>query len=235
LPSTTTRSPDDAAPAPSDAPQHALAPHDAAPAEIEGRDVDRHGVDEQDVEEVLVVEVGASTYALPATLVREVARAAPVTPLPGPARWVLGLAAVRGALLPVGDLRRRASHAALPAATSDARDGWMTVVDDGRRAAALVGLRVRGVARAPRSDDAGEAPCTRDAEGLPVRGHVRLVGDDRRSAGAGPVRLARRTRMRDAASRAPADGDATMPAAHAALVARLDVTALLDDLYEEGG
>ncbi len=223
--STTTRSPDDAAPAPSDELQHALAPHDDGPAEFE----------EPDVEEVLVVEVGASTYALPATLVREVARAAPVTPLPGPARWVLGLAAVRGALLPVGDLRRRAWHGALPAAPTDARDAWMTVVDDGRRAAALVGLRVRGVALAPRSLDASDAACARDAEGLPVRGHVRLVGDDRRSAGAGPARPARRTRMRDAASRAPANGDATITAAHAALVARLDVTALLDDLYEEGG
>ncbi|MGZ8375599.1 MAG: chemotaxis protein CheW [Gemmatirosa sp.] len=220
--STTTRSPDDAAPASSVEPLE-LAPLDAAP------------LAEADVEEVLVVEVGASTYALPATMVREVARAVPVTPLPGPARWVLGVAAVRGALLPVGDLRRRAPHAAHPVATGDARDGWMTVVDDGRRAAALVGLRVRGVAFAPRSGDAEIAARTRDAEGLPVRGAARLMGDDRRSAGAGPVRLARRTRARDTASRAPANGDATTGAAQSAIVAWLDVTALLDDLYEEGG
>jgi chemotaxis signal transduction protein len=227
LASTTTRSPDDAEASPDE--PHALAPHDAT-STVES---------EPDVEEVLVVAVGASTYAIPATLVREVARAAPVTPLPGPARWILGLAAVRGALLPVGDLRRRASHAARPTESSDARDGWMTVVDDGRRAAALVGLRVRGVAFVPRSadvpDDATDAACTRDAEGLPVRGAVRLVDDDRRSAGAGPVRLARRARARDAASRAPADGDATVAAAQSAIVARLDVSALLDDLYEEGG
>jgi chemotaxis signal transduction protein len=224
LASTTTRSPDDAAPASSDEPQE-LAPHDAALPDA----------DEADVEEVLVVQVGASTYALPATMVREVARAAPVTPLPGPARWVLGLAAVRGALLPVGDLRLRTAHAAQPAASSDARDGWMTVIDDGRRSAALVGLRVRGVALAPRYDDAQAAARTLDVEGLPVQGDVRLMGDDRRSAGAGPVRVARRTRARDAASRAPANGDAAVAATQSAVVARLDVSALLDDLYEEGG
>lgn len=228
--STTTRSPDDgpATPASSDEPQP-LAPPDAAGAADAALEA------AEAAEEVLVVQVGERTYAVPAALVREVARAAPVTPLPGPARWVLGLVAVRGALLPVGDLRRRASHGATPDDALVGRDGWMVVIDDGRRSAALVGLRVRGVALTPRSDDDAPASGALDAAGLPVRGDARLMGDGRPRAGAGPVRLARRARARGSASRAPSAGDVTELAAQAAVVARLDVSALLDDLYEDGG
>ena len=104
----------------------------------------------RDLVEVLVVQLQGRSYALAAALVREVAPTAPVTALPGTADWVLGIAAVRGAPVPVADLRRRACGTDTPAADStptDAggtRDGWMVVVDDGRRSAALVGLRVRG-------------------------------------------------------------------------------------------
>ncbi|GLC26463.1 chemotaxis protein CheW [Roseisolibacter agri] len=188
-----------------------------------------------DAEELLVVQVGERTYALPAAQVREVARAAPVTPLPGPASWIRGLAAVRGALLPVGDLRRRASHGVASEDALTGRDAWMAVVDDGRRGAALVGLRVRGVALAQRTADDAAVLATLDAAGLPVRGDARLMGDDRRAAGAGLVRLARGSRARGPASRAPAAGAASEPATQSALVARLDVTALLDDLYDDGG
>jgi chemotaxis signal transduction protein len=197
-----------------------------------------------DLVEVLVVELRGRAYAVPAALVREVAPAAPVTPLPGTADWVLGIAAVRGALLPVADLRRRAPARgdAEPDAprvpTGGVRDGWMVVVDDGRRSAALVGLRVRGIAHAraadetPHVDGAQHYPAPRAAgviDGLPVRGAVRLVDEGRRHAGAGPVRLTRRARTR-AATRAPTR-DATTPSA----LACLDVSALLDDLIDPGG
>jgi chemotaxis signal transduction protein len=194
--------------------------------------------------EVLVVELRGRAFALPAALVREVAPAAPVTPLPGTADWVLGIAAVRGALLPVGDLQRRAApraegEAGAPrAAGGGVRAGWMVVVDDGRRSAALVGLRVRGIARArpedetPHVDGAQQHARPRAAgviDGLPVQGAVRLVDEGRRHAGAGPVRLTRRSRTR-AATRAPTP-DATTPSA----LACLDVSALLDDLIDPGG
>lgn len=222
--STTTHFPDDA-PAP---PAASDEPHRLAPADAPG---DEHA----DAEEVLVVQVGARTYALPAAQVREVARAAPVTPLPGPAPWVVGLAAVRGALLPVGDLRRRGADAARAEEPPAARDAWMAVIDDGRRGAALVGLRVRGVALAHRPAPGDADVTVRDAAGLPIRGDARLMDDGRRNAGAASVRLARRTRASAPASRAPAAGDVTEMAARSAVVARLDVSALLDDLYEEGG
>jgi hypothetical protein len=186
---------------------------------------------------VLVVELRGAAFAIPATLVREVAPAAPVTPLPGTEPWVLGLSAVRGALLPVGDLARRAAPDGDAAPTSDARDGRgarLVVLDDGRRAAAFVGLRVRGVALARAVDDAPHVDgAPRDAlvvHGLPVRGAVRLLDDGRPGAGAGPVHLARRSRARDAARAAPAPREA--PAGD---IARLDVTALLDDLLDQGG
>ncbi|MDF1504406.1 chemotaxis protein CheW, partial [Roseisolibacter sp. H3M3-2] len=168
--STTTRSPDDVpegvAPArETDAPEHEEAPTDAR--------------------EVLVVELPGAAYALDAARARDGARAAPVTPLAGTARWVLGLAAVRGALVPVADVRRRASHGRdADDAPSDARDAWMVVVDDGRRGAALVGWRVRGVASARQVGDADAQEAARDARGLPVRGAVRLTDDARRTAGA---------------------------------------------------
>jgi hypothetical protein len=68
------------------------------------------------------------------------------------------------------------------------------------------------------------------SDGLPVRGAVRLIDDGRPSAGAGPARLTRQARARAAAHRALTH-DATT---HSAL-ACLDVSALLDDLFDPGG
>jgi purine-binding chemotaxis protein CheW len=198
LASTTTPSPT------TDATSRAAADADARAASFDAPD------DAPDADQVLVVELGERAYALAAAEVREVARAAPVTPLPGTPAWVLGLAAVRGAVLPVGDVQRLAG-----APAADARDGWWVVVDDGRRGAALAGWRVCGVASAPHADnacagadagaDAGAA--ARDGAGLPVRGGVRLSEDGGRGGTWAP------------------------PGA----VARLDVAALLDDLYDRGG
>lgn len=182
--------------------------------------------------EVLVVRIGDAAYALPSALIREVARAVPITAMPGVHAWVRGLCAVRGVLMPVADLAARAGGGTgdAPAGTL-ARDGWMVVVDDGRRAAALVGIRVQGVARARIDDATTGAASMRDAAGLPVRGDARLIDVGRRSAGAGPVRLARRSRTRDAAPPMPASPAHTEERS----VAVLDVSALLHDLYDDGG
>jgi hypothetical protein len=60
---------------------------------------------------------------------------------------------------------------------------------------------------------------------------VRLSHDARHGTGAGAARLlARRARAAAPASRPDADARADD-----AVVARLDVAALLDDLYDEGG
>jgi chemotaxis signal transduction protein len=214
----------------------------ASPVGPQGSDPDDAAPSER--VEVLVVELRGRAYALPAGLVREVAPAAPVTPLPGTADWVLGIAAVRGAPLPVADLQRRvppragAEPGAPHLAAGGARDGWMVVVDDGRRSAALVGLRVRGVAIAHAVDEGPHVDgAQHDApphaggviDGLPVRGAVRLVDEGRRHAGAGPVRLTRQARAR-AATRAP-----TLDAPTPSALACLDVSALLDDLIDPGG
>lgn len=232
--STTTPSPEPPALASPDGPEGSET-DDAAPRDLV----------EVLVVEVLVVQLQGRSYALPAALVREVAPTAPVTALPGTADWVLGIAAVRGTPVPVADLRRRACGPDAPAADSapvDAggtRDGWMVVVDDGRRSAAIVGLRVRGIApavavdAAPHVDGAQRNATPPDglaSAGLPLRGAVRLIDDGRPSAGAGPVRLTRRARARAAAHRALTP-DATT---HSAL-ACLDVSALLDDLFDPGG
>ena len=215
----------------------------ASPNGPEGSDAD--DATPRDLAEVLVVQLRGRSYALPAAVVREVAPATPVTPLPGTAPWVLGIAAVRGTPLPVADLQRRAqSHADADVGAADrdaggGLDGWMVIVDDGVRSAALVGLRVRGIALARAANDtphvAGRpqpAPSHEELEidGLPVRGAVRLVDEGRRGAGAGPVRLTRQARARAAATRAPTFDAPTLPE-----LACLDVSALLDDLFEPGG
>ena len=215
----------------------------ASPDGPEGSDSD--DATPRDLVEVLVVQLRGRSYAVPAAVVREVAPTGPVTPLPGTAAWVSGITAVRGALLPVADLRRRGpsrADADAEAPYRDAgstRDGWMVIVDDGLRSAALVGLRVRGIALARAASDAPHvdgAPRTTPSDdglvidGLPVRGAVRLIDEGRRGAGAGPVRLTRQARARAAATRAPTSDAPTLTELEC-----LDVSALLDDLIEPGG
>jgi chemotaxis signal transduction protein len=97
--------------------------------------------------------------------------------------------AVRGRVLPVADLRRLVG---VPEAGEDAAQGsgWHVVVDDGRRAAALAGLRLRRVAPCAFAEQ--EAPGAGEWGGgrLPVRGVARLEGDAARGAEALPPEAA---------------------------------------------
>ncbi len=146
---------------------------------------------------MLVALLGDAPLAIAAGVVAAVVRAGAVTPVAGAEAWLAGVTAVRGRVLPVADLRRLAG---LPAGDDvggygggPPADAWHVVLDDGRRAAALAGLRVRRVAACAPAGDADAAPAARSAEppaagapGLPVRGVVRLERDNVRGADALP-------------------------------------------------
>ena len=120
---------------------------------------------------VLVLVVGEATWAVPAEVVRAVVRPVATSALAGAPAWVTGVAAVRGTVLPVADLARRAG---VPAAAGSAvRDAWWVVVELGGRGAALAGARVRTV-EAATLEEAGELPA---ASGLPRAGAARLWGE----------------------------------------------------------
>ncbi len=55
--------------------------------------------------DVMLVEVGGSSYALPVSALREIVRLPPLTRVPGLPEFVAGLANVRGRVLAVIDLR----------------------------------------------------------------------------------------------------------------------------------
>jgi chemotaxis signal transduction protein len=147
---------------------------------------------------VLVALLGDAPLAIAAEVVAAVVRPGAVTPVAGTEPWLAGVTAVRGRVLPVADLRRLAG---LPAGddvgaseVGAPADAWHVVLDDGRRAAALAGLRVRRVVACAPADDGDAAPAARSGEpaaaapapALPVRGVVRLERDNVRGADALP-------------------------------------------------
>ncbi len=153
---------------------------------------------------MLVTLLGDAPLAIAAEVVAAVVRRGAVTPVAGAEPWLAGVTAVRGRVLPVADLRRLAGVPAgeevgAPGGGPTA-DAWHVVLDDGRRAAALAGLRVRRVAACAPADDgrpdhadaapgarAGEpASAAASAPALPVRGVVRLERDNVRGADALP-------------------------------------------------
>jgi chemotaxis signal transduction protein len=174
------------------------------------------GDDAHDALRVLVALLGGVPVALDAALVHAVVRPGPVTPVAGPAPWLLGVSAVRGRVLPVGDLRRLVGTpigAAADAGPGDAASAgagpsgarWWVVVDDGRRAAAFDGLRVcRVVAGVP-----GDVATVGEATGLPAGGVVRLEGDSSRGSDALPpaATLLDVAALLDLVHDSPADGD----------------------------
>jgi purine-binding chemotaxis protein CheW len=70
-------------------------------------------------QEVLLFTLERQRYGLPVEDVRELVRAARLTPLPQAPDVVEGLLNLRGELLPVLDLRRRFRHAARPLSPQD--------------------------------------------------------------------------------------------------------------------
>lgn len=102
-------------------------------------------------QEVIAVRLGGTDFGIPVERVREVLRVPPLTRLPFPPPTVLGVAGVRGGVLPVLDLGQR-----LLGQPAD-RDGRLVVVDDpaeGDEVALLVDsvpglVRASGAAQAP--------------------------------------------------------------------------------------
>jgi 23S rRNA pseudouridine1911/1915/1917 synthase len=176
----------------------------STPAVDAGPEEDDDGADDA-APRVLVASLDAGWVGVAAAAVEGVVRPAPVTPLGGTARWVLGVAAVRGRVLAVVDARRLAGA---PAADATDPDAWWVVVAHGGRAAAVAGLRVWRVAAAHADGAAGDlagAPAAGAAPGadpappvpgLPAGGVARLVHDSGRGGDALPPAL----RLLDAAA-----------------------------------
>lgn len=87
--------------------------------------------------DLLVFEVNAHRYALPATSVTEVVRAVAITALPGAPRVVEGVINFKGTLVPVIDIRMRFGLPAQVLAASD----LMVIANSGTR---LIALRCDG-------------------------------------------------------------------------------------------
>lgn len=82
---------------------------------------------------VLSVRLGGMTVGLLASDVREVVRAVAITPLPGAPPIIEGVVNVRGAIVPVVDMRRRFG---LATRAPDA-DEFLVMLDAGGRAIAM--------------------------------------------------------------------------------------------------
>ena len=93
--------------------------------------------------DVLIFDVEGHRYALPTSSVTEVVRAVTITALPGAPRLVEGVIDVRGALIPVIDVRMRFGLPARPVLPSD----LLIIADSGSRRVALRSGRDAAVRR----------------------------------------------------------------------------------------
>ncbi len=102
--------------------------------------------------ELLEVEVSDERYGLPVECVAEILRPRPITPVPRTPPWVLGIAGLRGVVLPVVDLALRLGLE--PGLES--RHQRVVVVRDGEDLLGFRVDRVMGVVRLGRSEAAEE-------------------------------------------------------------------------------
>lgn len=111
--------------------------------------------------EALLLPLGRDWYALPLVNVREVVPAPAVTPVPGAPAWLLGVANLRGQILPVLDTAHRLG---LP---SPGEPTHVAVVDSAAGAAGLVttGPPERALLDAPTGAGTGRAAVARHAVG----------------------------------------------------------------------
>ena len=125
--------------------------------------------------EVLGVEVGGEQYGFEIGTVAEILLPRPVTPVPRTPQWVLGIASVRGAVLPVVDLAVRLGLAPRP----PARHNRIVVLRDGEEHMGFRVDRVRGVVRLYRegmeSNDYAEAVDPRFLKGVGYDREGRLL------------------------------------------------------------
>ncbi len=125
--------------------------------------------------EVLGVEVGGEQYGFEIGTVAEILLPRPVTPVPRTPQWVLGIASVRGTVLPVVDLASRLGLAPRP----PARHNRIVVLRDGEERMGFRVDRVRGVVRLHRegveSSDYAEAVDPRFLKGVGYDREGRLL------------------------------------------------------------
>lgn len=99
--------------------------------------------------EILIFEIAASRYGVPAAKVRELLRAVSVTPLPNAPRFVEGIINVRGELIPVVDLAARFGLPNRPISHTDhlivVWTGEHTVAIRAERASHLVRVEARQI------------------------------------------------------------------------------------------
>lgn len=124
----------------------------------------------EDGDRVLIVSVDRRQLAIPLAAARGVVRIHAVTRVPGAAPWVAGVAAVRGALVAIGDLCVLDGRSRVAA-----REGLVVLVEDGER---LAGLRVAEVVGVHPAELVADALGVRSGRvGLPVGGVARLTLD----------------------------------------------------------
>jgi purine-binding chemotaxis protein CheW len=93
---------------------------------------------EQEVSTLLTVLIGAELYGLPTEVVREIIKVGIITEVPRLPSFLLGVISVRGAIIPVIDLRDRLG---LDAGQGAAGSRIVIIATDGQR----LGLQVDGV------------------------------------------------------------------------------------------
>lgn len=96
--------------------------------------------DDAEIPQALLVRVAGERLAIPLSSIRAVMRGRRTVRLPGAPAWVAGLAAVRGALLPVAILSARASGV-----PNGMAPDWLVLADHGSRSALLAVDAVDGV------------------------------------------------------------------------------------------
>ena len=97
--------------------------------------------------DILRFQLAGHPFALRLADVREIVRAVAPSPLPDAPVSVIGAVDVRGARVPLYDLRARLG---LPGATLRARD-TLILVGEGARRAAIIADEVQGIEQIPRS------------------------------------------------------------------------------------
>ncbi len=112
------------------------------------------------VNELLVIELAGTAYALPIERVREIVRLRVITRVPRVPAEVRGVTSLRGEIFQVVDLRRRLG---LPAAEADRRARIVVLHGDEGRTTGLLVDAVREVRRAPASSLRPPAPGTSPA------------------------------------------------------------------------
>jgi purine-binding chemotaxis protein CheW len=119
--------------------------------------------------DLVVFEIDGRRYGLPAADVREIVRAVSVSPLPGAPPVVEGLINVRGALVPVLDLRARFAMAAKDPSHTD----HLLLASAGTRLVAIRADRALDLAQVDPADVENATAIVPDAQYL--RGVAKLT------------------------------------------------------------